>query len=528
MNSKKLLPALMALVAAFIVTAILAFFISGKSGPSASSPSSSAASLPKKNSVSDISMPDIPLMVKENKKEKECRVLIVSKDIKSGSKITLESLAWKTWPPQAVQPYFIAKNDKDVPLNNKDDYNNALKMWAASDIPAGVPLIMRMLINEDPIKKEREAAEKKKKEEEEKKRKAEEAKKKSASLRTGMRALTVPLDQKSTIPETMLEVGNRVDVLVSVQNNSRTRVFKYAAIRILAVDGMTSKTKVEDKKSEKNTFERGGLLTGLSNVSSLLSVKNITIEIKEDLVKEFLQRLGNNGIVLSLRNQEDIADTEEGLVTEESESERELDSVLRSMAKMNQENSAEILKKNKEKEKDFSVLIDKINSAGVKHSKEIMIKEQQNKREKKQAESTLIESLNFSDQNSSKNALLEVKRQKELNDVNMALILKSMNSIASAGESSVGKQTNFGNKVLVKNAETGRYEIVSGKIIGEEPEEEGSSVIIHRHQASEVVQFDENGKKLEAKDSSTESGFGGYTNSKNSGIEEKSSAVSVS
>jgi hypothetical protein len=186
---------------------------------------------------------------------------------------------------------------------------------------------------------------------------------------------------------------------------------------------------------------------------------------------------------------------------------------------MNQENSAEILKKNKDRERDLSVLIDKINSAGVKHSKEILIKEQQDKREKNRIESTLIESLNSSDQNSSKNALLEVKRQKELNDANMALILKSMNSIASTGEKIMDKQTNFGSKVLVKNVETGRYEIVSGKVVGEEPKEEGSSVVIHRHKVAEVVQFGEDGKKLEAKDFSAESGSGGSTGSKNSGSE---------
>jgi hypothetical protein len=105
----------------------------------------------------------------------------------------------------------------------------------------------------------------------------------------------------------------------------------------------------------------------------------------------------------------------------------------------------------------------------------------------------------------------------------MALILKSMNSIASTGESVVDKQTNFGSKVLVKNAETGRYEIVSGKIIGEEPREEVSSVVIHRHQAAEVVEFGEDGKKLDA--SSAGASSGGSTSSKNSGSEKKSSAA---
>jgi hypothetical protein len=265
---------------------------------------------------------------------------------------------------------------------------------------------------------------------------------------------------------------------------------------------MTSKTGPQiNKKSER------GLLDGLSSVSSLLSPKNITIEIKEDLVKELLQRLGNNGVILSLRNQNEIAEDEEGKVTEESgQNSKELDSVLHAMAKMNQKDSAEILKKSRNKDKDFSILLDNINSAGTKNSKEILIKKQKDKRAAEQTEAMLIESINFSDKNVSKNALLESKKQKELSEANMSLILKSMNSIdGNNNGNNIGKQINFSNKKLVKNAKTGRYEIVSGKIVGEEPEEENSSVVIYRKLKADAVQFDGSGKKIDANSGNPES-----------------------
>jgi hypothetical protein len=61
---------------------------------------------------------------------------------------------------------------------------------------------------------------------------------------------------------------------------------------------------------------------------------------------------------------------------------------------------------------------------------------------------------------------------------------------------------------LVKNVKTGRYEIVSGKIVGDEPEEESASVVIYRKMQADTIEFDKEGKKVDPKNASAESDSG--------------------
>jgi Flp pilus assembly protein CpaB len=502
MNGKKdILPVLIASGVALVVTGIVRVLIPG--GGASSPASSSGAPSANKGAINNISMPDIPLMVKESKKEKEGQVLLVSKDIKSGSKIVIESLAWKKWPQDAIQPYFIAKDTQGTPLNNGADYNNALKMWAAADIPAGVPLTIRMLTNEDPVKK---AAEEKKKKEAAaaaaKKKVEEEKKKKKADvfLKPGMRAVTFPIDQKTPISSHMINPGDLVDILIPDQKSGGMRVFKYTAVKILAIDGMTSRVSTPQNNNNNNKGERG-LFEGLSNVGGLLTPKNITLEIKESRVEEMLRRVGGGGVMLSLRSQDEkegmINDGEEDDVEESTATGKEMDSMLHAIARMNQEGSAETLRKkqsqNEDKQKAFSMLLDNLSSAGGASSKDTLMMNREQKQLQAKTTSILMENMNSSD-SSSKNALLESKKQKELNEANMTMIMKSINSIEDSGDSVV----KVGDKKFVKNNKTGKYEIVSGKIVGEEKEpEEENSVVIYRKLKTDAIQFDASGKKIE-------------------------------
>ncbi|MDR2781781.1 MAG: hypothetical protein LBB21_05020 [Holosporaceae bacterium] len=416
MNVKKdILPVLIASGVALVITGIVRVLIPGVNSNILSSSAS------KKQTIDDVSMPDIPLMVKETKKEKEGQVLVTSEDIKSGSKIVIKNLTWKKWPQNAIQPYFIAKDGQGVAVNNKADYNNALKMWAASDIPSGIPLTMRMLINEDPKKKEEEARKKREKEEARKKQEELEKKRKDSTLRKGMRAVSVPIDQKSSVSGGMLNPGDRVDVLITDQRSGGTRIFKYTALKVLAIDGVS---KIEDKPKKKIN---GNLLGG--SVGGLLLPKNITLEVKEDVVEDMLRRLGNNGVTLSLRNQSDSFEKDEGKIVEES---KEADSIVHTIARMNQTSSAEALKKKQiEKEnedKSLSILLDDINSAGNKNSRDELLGNEEQKRLDDRNTAMLIKTINSGGDKNSRDELLKNEEQKRLDDRNTAMLIKTINS----------------------------------------------------------------------------------------------------
>ncbi|MDR0678225.1 MAG: hypothetical protein LBF44_01660, partial [Holosporaceae bacterium] len=287
-GKKDILPIIIASGIALVVTGIVKFFM----------PEKRIVVNSEQKFTKELSMPNIPLMVQQEKeKEKqrvENQVLVTSKDIKKGGKVMLDSITWKKWPRDAMQPYFIAKDDQGKPLNNHEDYNNALKMWAAGDIPAGIPLTTRMLSAVDPQK----LVEVTPKSEKIQKKKIE--KRKGFSIRKGMRAITFSVDQKSANSSEMLHPGDLVDVLIIEQRShedAKARIYKYEALKILAIDGDTKQKKEEDRGKSENT-----LIGGLSSVGMMLFAKNVTLEIQEDMVEEMLRRAGNNGVILSLRN----------------------------------------------------------------------------------------------------------------------------------------------------------------------------------------------------------------------------------
>lgn len=423
MNKKDALPIIIASIIALVITILVKWLL-----PSSVAPT-------QQQTHKEISMPEIPLMVnKEEKKKKKKKeddlVLFVSRSFKKDEKIILDKLKWEKWPTEAMQPYFIAKDHAGTPLNNGADYSNAMKMWANTDIPNGVPLTMSMLTNEDPQKKKEN--ERKKKEEEEKKKLEKE--KKEEFIKKGMRAVTFPIDQRSATSTNMMKAGDLVDVLIMEQKGEKTITHKYRALKILAIDGATKFDNDKNKGGENN--EGGGFLSNVGGiVSSLSTPRNVTLEVREDMVEIMLKQSSTNGLILSIRSQAE-----------------------------------------KENEKD----------------KGMPVKE----KESSDFDPVLYNILNMNDSSPSSIQLAEyAKRQKE--DEDMTVLMNNILSINSKADisSSNNNGSSGRNGNASGNSNAGKYEVLSGKIIGEEENENNKkSAIIYRKLTANKVEFDENGK----------------------------------
>ncbi|MDR0678040.1 MAG: SAF domain-containing protein [Holosporaceae bacterium] len=396
----------------------------------------------------ELSMPNIPLEMKDAKKKKEDQILVVVNGIKKGSPITLKDLTWKEWPREAIQPYFIARGRRGTALNNKDDYNNALKMWAASDIPVGMPLTMNMLSNLDPKVAEEQ---KRKKEEEEQKKKLQKGKD-STFIKKGMRAVTFVVDQHSASPSALLSPENLVDVLIMERQRDRTKICKYRALKILAIDGFT---KFESKKG----------------TDGAQPPKNITLEIKEEEVDAMLKLVGNNGIILSLRNQDEIVEKEEEKNNKKGSDEQPKktkdsdmkETLLQSVIDMNRASSVESLKNAQtHKENDGKNLFELIDDMYL-----------------------------FGGNSGSKESLLEAQKRRESDEAKLAMLVDNMKAIDNDGK------IKFKESKVEEKVNIGKYEIVSGKISGDDdPEHEKKSVTIFRKLKSNEVYFDANGNRI--------------------------------
>lgn len=433
MNKKKdILPIIIASVIALIITVVVRFLLPG-----------GTVVQQNESSKKEISMPKIPLMVKETKK-KEVLVLFVATKISKDQKIQEGALSWKKWPEDALQPYFIAKTETGVALNNGADYSNALRMWAANDIPSGVPLTLQMLTNEDPVKKaeaERKAQEAKKAAEEAKKKEEVAKKKTKQTIEKGMRAVTFSVNQQSAVSTSMLGIGDYIDVLIMQQKNGKNVTHKYKALKILAIDGVTTKPQEEEKK---------GMSINLGAVSNLLSPRNLTLEVREDLVDTMLEQANNNGIIVSLRNQEDAV-TKAGEESVSMENDKVRDALLKGIVSMNRNNAVEEMQKVAEakqtEERNLETLIANMNAIGNR---------------------------NFGAANGKDD--------------------KATGNTQSQEKDSKGQAANGG-----------KIEFVSGKTVGEEQGKKKQSVTIYRKMKSEAISFTDDGKR-ESADSQGQAG----------------------
>ncbi|MDR0677617.1 MAG: hypothetical protein LBF57_03020 [Holosporaceae bacterium] len=454
MNTKKdALPIIIASGIALIITGVIRWFIPGNSATT------------QKDAKKELSIPNIPLVALKESKKREGQVCVVAHDIKKDAKITTNNVTWKKWPMDAMQPYFIAKNEKEKMMNNVADYDKALKMWAAGDIPAGVPLTINLLVSEDP----------KKREEKEKKRKAEEAKKAlqaekaRSTVRKGMRAVTFSIDQKSASASSLLSPGDIVDVLIMEMKENRTRTYTYRALKIIALDGVTK----FEKKEEKTYLSKGGggLLGSLAHsAGGLLSPKSVTLEVKEELVDIMLKQAGNSGVILSIRNQAELAQNSDDEITDTVNTNAK-SSLLQNIHDMNQISARESLRiaedEKKKRDDHFSSLMNDLNSGGK--------------------------------QNNAADVLISEQKRGE----KMYLLLKEMNS-ADAAPFARAPQSE-----TVLNPKSGKYEIVSGKVVGDETVDSGrKGVRIYRKMKHDDALSDQSGNKAPENFNSAEVSIG--------------------
>ena len=447
MKKKDVLPVVIASVIALVITVVARFLVPGNSSSNKSDSGRSGH---------EISMPNIPLMVKETQKVEEVDVLVVSSLIDRGEKILVGKLSWKKWPKDIMQSDYIAKNAKGEPLNNGGDYKLALTMWAKTDIPAGTPLTISMLSNEDILKKEKE--EKEKKAAEAKKKEQEKKKKENTLLREGMRAITFPIDQKSTVSRSMIHPGDVVDVLIMEQRGERVKTHKYKALTVLALDG---ETKADMQTAQK---QDASLLGGtLNSLGGMLTPKNVTLEVKEQLVDIMLRQVGSGGVILSVRNQSEHV--ESGV-----------------------------------EEIDGEVKDDKVTNA-------------------------FVSSLASMKKSSAADALMDAQQQKEKDDRNMSILLNTMARVGSTSKNVVASGTAEAASTPVvtmqKSEKSGKYEVVSGRIVGDDDDElkaakkEDKAVVIYRKLTPKSVELDEMGRRKMATDGAA--GLGGMSSGSYSG-----------
>ncbi|MBO7642087.1 MAG: hypothetical protein J6S86_02920 [Alphaproteobacteria bacterium] len=354
-NKRDIVPIVIASAVALVVTGIIRWMIP------------SGSTIIKQQPIKkELSLPDIPLMIKsEQKKIKEVQVLVTSSEIKKDEKILQSKLSWKSWPSNAVQPYFIAQDSKGNPLNNKEDYVSALSMWAKSDIPAGIPLTLSMLTRDDPVeiarrKKEAEEAENARKAQLEKKKEEEQG-----AIKAGYRAVTFQIDQRTPISSSMIAQGDYVDVIINSIQAGVQKTYDYKALKILAIDGVTKQPRAE--KSNK----------GILGIGGSLAPRNITLQVRESLVNDMLKQAGNNGITVIIRGknekiEEDFPedDTEKKDSLEEDNSPDVDDNILiRGLREIGKTSSAEMLKesvrKREEEERNISALLHNMSSFGA-------------------------------------------------------------------------------------------------------------------------------------------------------------------
>lgn len=355
-NKKDIVPIVIASAVALVITGIVRWMIPG------------GTVIKQQPLKKELSLPDIPLMIKsEQRKIKEVQVLVTSGEIKKDERILQSKLSWKSWPSNAIQPYFIAQDSKGNPLNNKEDYANALNMWAKNEIPAGIPLTLSMLTSIDPAevarkKKEAEEAEKAKKLSLEKKKQE-----MDTGIKAGHRAVTFQVDQRTPISKSMIAPGDYVDIIINSFEGSKQKTHVYKALKILAIDGVTRQQIVGKDGND------GGLFGSGIGLGVLSTPRNVALEVKESLVNVMLKQAGSNGITIIVRSKDEKIEEdsgEEDLGEEANASLTDNDSnLLKGIIEMSRTSSAEMLKesvkKRQEEEKNISALLHNMSNFSV-------------------------------------------------------------------------------------------------------------------------------------------------------------------
>ncbi len=147
-------------------------------------------------------------------------VLVVSKDIPTGSTITRNTMKWQTWPKKGVSKNFVIRSKNP---NGKDEMAGAI---ARSSFYAGEPIREAKLVRSDRGYM-------------------------SAILPAGKRAIATVISADTSAGGFILP-NDRVDVIMTRRNGKRNGKVSYTTetiltnIRVLAIDQT-----IEDKEGEK-------------------------------------------------------------------------------------------------------------------------------------------------------------------------------------------------------------------------------------------------------------------------------------
>jgi pilus assembly protein CpaB len=165
-----------------------------------------------------------PVNVVEPVREETVRVLVATRDIQRGGRISQEDTKWVAWPKKAVQPTFITDENPAA----REDLAESV---ARSLIVAGEPMVEMKIV------------------------KAGSSGMMAAVLSPGMRAVTMRVSPETSSGGFILP-GDRVDIHYTEAaegNNSKTRIFTVREnVRVLAVNTLYSENMEEPNIEGKN------------------------------------------------------------------------------------------------------------------------------------------------------------------------------------------------------------------------------------------------------------------------------------
>ena len=189
-----------------------------------------------------------PVQVVEPVKEETVRVLITTRDIQRGERITLEDTNWIVWPKKAVQPTFVTDEFPEA----RDEFVGAV---ARSLVVMGEPLVNAKVV------------------------KAGSSGLMAAILTPGMRAVTLRVSPETASGGFILP-GDRVDVLHSGGRGSGATRVLFEDVRVLAVNTVFS----------ENTE------------ASYIDGVNVTVELSPEDAQAFITARGAGSLSLVLRS----------------------------------------------------------------------------------------------------------------------------------------------------------------------------------------------------------------------------------
>ncbi len=190
-----------------------------------------------------------PVQIVEPVREETVRVLVSSKDIQRGQRLSLEDTTWVVWPKKAVEPTFIT--DKDA--GARENLENAV---ARSLIVKGEPLVNVKVVR------------------------AGSSGLMAAILSPGMRAVTLRVSPETSSGGFILP-GDQVDIIFSPgRNGGGSARTMFENVRVLAVNTVFS----------ENTE------------SAHIDGSNVTLEMSPQDAEAFTMARGAGGLSLVLRS----------------------------------------------------------------------------------------------------------------------------------------------------------------------------------------------------------------------------------